>query len=67
MAIFERIFKNWKTTAGAVLCLAIFFWAYYEGLIPHDGLSGLFSKLLAGVVTSALLLSKDKKTPNPNA
>lgn len=67
MSLFERVFKNWKTTAGAVLSLALFFWAYYEGLIPHDGLSGLISKLLAGVVASVLLLSKDKKTPNPNA
>lgn len=66
MMIFERIFKNWKTTVGAVVLLGLFFWAYYEGLIPHEGLQSQISKLITGLVAAALVFSKDKKGDKPS-
>lgn len=61
MEFFERIFKNWKTTVGALLCLALFFWAYYEGVLPEDEISKTLVDMITGAVSGKLLFSKDKK------
>ena len=63
--LFDRIFRNWRTTVGALIVVALFFWAYYEGLLPQDGLKEQASKLIAGAVTVLLLTAKDPKSKTP--